>query len=281
MPLERVAAFNDAVSRSARFIGAPLGGVLIALLGTNNVLWVDAATFLVSALLIAVCVPRTKQSPPGEQPKRYATELLEGLRFIRRDRVILTFIWVVLITNLLDAAMGSVIMPIYVSRVYGDPAVLGVISGLTSGAAFVCAMVIGARGVPRARRLALGVTFTITGTRFWLLALSPSLPALLFMFTGIGLCVGFINPILSAVELERIPASMRARVFGVITAGVMVAMPLAGLSGPIVEQIGLTPTLLILGTCYVVTTGSLLFNPVLREIDKPARKMLAPDSATS
>src|SRR5437773_508235 len=59
MRLERANALADGVSRISRFIGAPLAGVLIAVIGTSNLLWLDAASFAVSAILIGLAVPST------------------------------------------------------------------------------------------------------------------------------------------------------------------------------------------------------------------------------
>jgi MFS family permease len=53
MLLTRAAGLYDGASRFAGMIGAALGGVLIALLGAENVLLLDAATFTVSAFVLA------------------------------------------------------------------------------------------------------------------------------------------------------------------------------------------------------------------------------------
>jgi len=268
IPLDRATAFNDAVSRVTRLIGAPLAGTLIAIIGASNVLWIDAATFIISAAIIAVFVPRPLKKAATEPSKRYLTELMEGLQFVRKDRLLLALTATVMITNMLDAAVGSVLTPVYIQERFGDPAVLGWISGIFGGTAFLCAVIIGMVGIRGSRRVIFAVAFTVAGLRTFVMALFPSLPVLLLTFATIGLAVGFLNPILSAVELERIPANMRARVFGVMTAGVFLGMPLGGMSGVLLERIGLTPTLVLVGVLYVITTLSLLFNPAVREMDK-------------
>lgn len=53
MPLPRTAALYDSAARGAGMIGAAVGGVLMALLGAEKVLLPDAATFAVSAALLA------------------------------------------------------------------------------------------------------------------------------------------------------------------------------------------------------------------------------------
>ncbi len=162
-------------------------------------------------------------------------------------------------------------------QLQGDPAVLGWISGIFGGTAFLCAVIIGIVGIRGSRRVIFAVAFTVAGLRTFAMALFPSLPVLLLTFATIGIAVGFLNPILSAVEIERIPADMRARVFGVMTAGVFLGMPLGGMSGVLLERIGLTPTLVLVGVLYVATTLSLLFNPAVREMDK--RVVLAQQAA--
>ena len=57
MTLERGTSLFDGVSRGANMLGAPLAGVLIAVVGATNVLVLDAATFAASALIMFVCVP--------------------------------------------------------------------------------------------------------------------------------------------------------------------------------------------------------------------------------
>ncbi|MGH2583597.1 MAG: MFS transporter, partial [Dehalococcoidia bacterium] len=71
MPLERANAATQAIQRGARLAGAPLAGILIATFGASTALWVDAATFAVSAAVVALCVPALR-THAGEQG-RYRT----------------------------------------------------------------------------------------------------------------------------------------------------------------------------------------------------------------
>ena len=74
-----------------------------------------------------------------------------------------------------------------------------------------------------------------------------------------GLAAGPLNPILGALEYERIPADMRGRVFGALTAAAYIAMPLGALvAGPLLAGLGLRGTLLTAGGCYLTATLSML-----------------------
>jgi MFS family permease len=287
--IERATALTDGISRLSRFIGAPLAGVLIALIGTSNLLWIDAATFGASALLIGMLVPRRLPAAEHEAARTCAAEdeasaagahakrrpfanARDGIGFIARDPVLASTILVVLVTNMLDAGYGAVLAPAWVKQVYGSAVVLGTLIAAFGGAAFLGAITFGAVGHRLPRRLTLGWGFTIGGASrlFWVVLLAPVLPALVITQAICGFCIGPINPLFSTIEFERVPAAMRARVFGAGMAGSMLAAPLGGLlAGGLVPAIGIWPCIVLFGVVYTLATASLLVNPALRKIDPP------------
>src|SRR5579859_1258210 len=62
MRMERVNAIGDGLTRVSGLLGAPLAAVLIVLMGPSNLLWVDAASFFISAILIGLVVPSSIQA---------------------------------------------------------------------------------------------------------------------------------------------------------------------------------------------------------------------------
>ncbi|WIG62045.1 MAG: hypothetical protein OJF49_004794 [Ktedonobacterales bacterium] len=291
MPLERVSAATDGITRVSRFIGAPLAGLLIVIIGASNLLWIDALSFAVSALLIALSIPRTlhSKSAAGADAtaiaaaalsgdtatelrgmRRYLAGLAVGLRFIWRDRLILSIVATVLVTNLLDAGFSAVLAPAYIRQTFGNAVVLGGIVAAFGGAAFLGTLVFGAIGHRLPRQLTLGIGFTLAGLpRFLALVFVPSVPLLLAIFAFAGFCIGPVNPLLDTVQYERVPMQMRARVFGAVTAGAMIGTPLGGLlSGVLVGLIGIRTAILLFGAVYFLATASLLINPAMRSMEK-------------
>jgi MFS family permease len=270
MPLARASSVVEGINRGARLIGAPLAGVLIALLGPVNVLWLDAISFAVSALLMLALVPSAGATTAPADDSSYLASLQEGLRFIRRDRLILTIVATLMITNFIDTALSAVVMPVYAKTVFGSAIDLGVMIAVFGGAALVGTIIFGAFGHRLARRSIFIIGFVIVSSRFWVLALNPGLPIVLLTQAISGLAIAPINPILNTVGYERVPETMRARVFGAITAGVLVAIPLGTLLvGYLLEWTGIQTTLFILGAAYLVTTLSLTLNPALYDMDRP------------
>jgi MFS family permease len=108
------------------------------------------------------------------------------------------------------------------------------------------------------RRTLFVVSFLLCGgPRMLIFAAEPPLWACLTTVAVAGLAAGSINPIIGTVQLERTPPGMRARVFGCMGAGAWAAMPIGALvAGMTVEHLGLTPTLLVLGSAYILVVLS-------------------------
>ena len=123
--LERANALTQAIQRGAILVGPAAAGLLIAWIGSSNVLWLDAGTFVISALLFALAIPTGDEKPVSEL--KYLDELKEGLSFLRQNRMMLTLVITVAITNFLDAPLFSVVMPVYAKEIFGDATKLGIV----------------------------------------------------------------------------------------------------------------------------------------------------------
>jgi MFS family permease len=274
MPIERVTSISHVIERTSRLIGAPLAGILIAVMGTANVLWLDAATFFVSAVIISALVHVPKPIEPKTKPGKYFNELADGLRFMVRDRLIFAIVIMVMLTNFLDAIFGGVVQPVYVKEVFGNALNLGLLLAANGGGAVIGGLIFAAIGQRLPRHATFVGAFMFTGLRFWVYAIYPPLPVLLLttLITSIG--AGPLNPIIGAVEFERIPQNMRGRVFGAITASAWIAMPLGMLLGGILtDQLGTFPMLISLAITFFLCTFSMAFIPAMREMNRKAAPM--------
>lgn len=269
LPIERAASANQVIERSSRLVGAPLAGLLIAVMGTANVLWLDAASFLISMAMVGLLVKAVSVKSPNAQPGKYLDELLAGLKFIRRDPLIFTITIMVMITNFLDAAFGGVILPVYVKQVFGNAFNLGLIMAVNGGGAVLGAVIFGAIGHRLPRHATFVAMFTLVSVQFWAFAFFAPFPVLLAMVFISCVGAGPINPIIDAVSYERVPVAMRGRIFGAVTAGAWLAMPAGTLLGGVfTEQFGVQPLLIALGVIYFAATFSMAFIPAMKEMNR-------------
>lgn len=271
---DRAAGLFDGVNRVAGMIGIPLAGVLIALISAPSVIVLDAASFGASALLIGGAVPRAAdpQPNPEEQGTSYLRRLAEGFRYLRSDRLLQGIAAMVLVTNLVDAANGSVFLPVWGKEVLGSPVGVGVVGGVF-GVGAICGNATLTWLAPRLpRRAVYGTGFLLAGApRYVVLALAATVPPVAVVAFVAGFGAGSINPILGAVEYERVPRHLQARVLGTVGALAWAGIPFGGLLGGAgVEALGLTTTLLIAGGVYLAATVSPFIFPAWKEMDQPA-----------
>jgi MFS family permease len=277
MPMERATAISQAIFQGSYLVGAPIGGVLVATIGATNTLWVDAASFLVSAALIAALAP-VAVTAAREVKTGYFIDLAEGLRFVWRDRLIRAVILTVVITNFLDAPLSPVTLPVYVNDTFGDAQYLGLLLGVFGAGAIVGAAVFGAIGHRLPRRRTFLIAFLLVSFPYLVLATTPSLGVTIAVVAAFGILGAPLNPILATVAYERIPIEMRGRVLGTTTAAAYSAIPLGVLvGGLVVEAIGVGPTLFVIGLCYLAVTGYGFFNPAFHEMERTPEATLTPD----
>ncbi|MEU3915846.1 MULTISPECIES: MFS transporter [unclassified Streptomyces] len=274
----RAASLYDAVSRGARMIGAAVAGLLIAALGAEAVLLMDAATFAVSALLVSAFlrgVPAAEPQPAAGKPSftAYRAELAEGWRFMTRSRLLLGITVMVMMTNGLDQGWSSVLLPVHGREDLGGAAAIGLMISLFGGSALLGALLYGVWGERFPRRAVFAGAFLMSGAARYVVAAVTGTPLPLAVTMALaGLGAGVLNPILSTVVFETIPEELRSRVSGVTTAGCELVMPLGGLAaGLLVDVSGVRTALLAFGAVYFLTTLAPVVFPAWRAMDaKPA-----------
>jgi MFS family permease len=269
MPIERATSVNQVIERSSRLVGAPLAGLLITVMGTANVLWLDAASFLISALMVGVLIFAPRVRLTEAVPGKYFDELLDGLKFLVRDSLILAIVVTVMITNFLDSAFGGVVRPVYVNQVFGSAFDLGLIIAANGGGAVLGAIIFGWIGHRLPRHAVFVSMFMLTSLRFFVYVFYPPLWVLILTTFIFSIGAGPLNPIIDTVEYERIPPHMRGRVFGTITAGAWAAMPLSLLvAGVMTDRFGVQPMLIGIGLVYLATTAGMAVIPAMRQMDR-------------
>ncbi|MFJ4122346.1 MFS transporter [[Kitasatospora] papulosa] len=277
VPLERATGLSGVIDRLASTVGLAAGGSLVALLGPLTALVVDAGLFVIGSAIIRLALPRgmghaTEEPPsPAERSEPgYWQRFGEGLTFLRGEPLLLTVIVMVGITNLLDAAISSVLVPVWVKESGNGPAAIGLM-GSVMGAAGVGGSLIAATVAHRLRRRTVVLTgFLLAGApRFLILALDAPLGVVLAVFAVSGFGAGFVNPVLGAVLVERVPRRMLGRVNALGDSLAWAGIPLGGLlAGAAVTAVGLGPVLLACGAAYVLTTNLAGLRPEWRQIDR-------------
>lgn len=258
MALERMTGIMGTIERLASTVGAAAAGALVAAMGAAPALAFNTIGFALSALILLLGTSRRPVigGSPEERSEGYGKQLLEGWRFLRRDAVLTGIAGMVAVTNLFDQAFSVVLIPVWAIETGHGAAILGLVFAVFSGASVLGSLVATAFASKLPRLAVYTGAFLIVGLpRFAVFALGLPLPAILATLALSGFCSGFLNPILSAVIFERIPARLLGRVSALVNASAWALMPLGGVvGGGLIALVGLGPALMLLGIAYFGAT---------------------------
>jgi len=176
----------------------------------------------------------------------------------------------ILVTNTLDQAQATVLTPTWATRIAGSSLALGLVAGGFSAGAVTGNLLLSWLGPRLPRRLTYGIGFLLAGApRYLAMALCTTVSPVLAVAVAAGVGAGSLNPVLGAVEYERIPRPMQPRVLGALGAIAWAGIPIGSLAGgTLTDHLGLRPTLLLAGATYLVTTLAPFVFPAWRGMNR-------------
>ncbi len=266
--LDHINSIYEAAFNLAYITGPGVGGVLIATIGGVNAMWVTAAAFACSILLIAGLRLRGADlSDHSARPANVVSGVFDGLKFVWRNKVLRTLGLIDLSVTALYLPMESVLFPKYFAD-RNEPAQLGwVLMALSVGG------LVGALSWTIVSKLAYRRTTVMTavltfGTASVVISLLPPLPVILVLCAIVGTVYGPIGPIHNSVIQSSTPPRMRGRVVGVMTSMTYAAGPVGFMvAGPLVDKYGLRATFLALAVPILLIGLTTPWIPSLWELD--------------
>ena len=272
VPEERLAAANSLVYASDRAVeigGALAGGVLVATLG-EAAFYVDALTFGVSSLLILnVSVPSSSRRAVWS---RVLTDAVDGLRFLKRSATLWANTVFSSIAQLSNPVVNG-LTPAFMVRRFAnnDPVSGAVLYGAAEGA-IAFGAVLGSVLLPRYTagfgkgRLVI-VGFGASGLAIVLIALTPRIEPVIFLFALLGLAnVLFYVPNVTILQ-EYTPPEKRGGVFGARIAFVNLTwLPVILVSGALADYRNVSLLFAVAGGLTLLTAIAGAFIPAVRDV---------------
>jgi MFS family permease len=247
-----------------RFVGPAVGGLVVAGFGTGAAFALDAATFGVSAICIALmrALPVTREDDGAS----VMDDLREGARFVRQN----TWLWATLVsaalTLLLFLGPFEVLVPYIVKNELGGGAgTLGVVFGAAGVGAVVSSLILGQRGIGRRYVLSMymGWGLSLFSLIGFALVSAPWQAVVIGFLEGIGFTVG--NVIWVTLMHRHVPSELLGRVSALDWFVSIGLTPVSfALAGPVAEAIGIDATLIGAGVLASIATFAFLAVPGLR-----------------
>ena len=267
--LEGINASFEGVQYLAILLGPPVAGLLIAMIGAGNVLWLDAASFATSAVVVGALIPRVASGMKDAARGKYRDEMIAGLRFLRGDRLLFALAVTVAIGNMFGSPLFGVILPVFAKQAYGSAAKLGIIVAAIGAGQVIGAALYGAIGHRLPRRALWIASFIVIPLPWIMLVFTTSLPLIIGALALGSVLAGPTNPLMVTIRHERIPQAYRGRVFSTFSAIASVAQPVGlSLCGFAVEAFGLHGTVMILILAELALGVAMFFIPALHDMNR-------------
>ena len=259
-------------SAFAALIGPATAGMLIPFIGASNVLYVDAATYLVAFLLVLAFVPRRKRVESHARPRALA-----GVRFLLGDKLLGPLAAVVVGFGLVMPGIAAG-LPVYAFDAFdGNARIAGLFYAALGAGALVGSLlaVVAVRRVAPLRLSAFAMlAFAVP---LWVLPFLPPWPVVFAALFGAMLCTPLINGPLIAVLTSRTPDGLRAMTITAVISLNTLAAPLGFLvAGQVLEHWGVVPlfTAVVAGVTWMaIAYGAIVLRN--RDVDAPIADQLA------
>lgn len=255
-------SLNSSVSSITELVGTGMAAAIIAAIGSFGAIYLDMATFIISAALIAwMKLPKEELNNRAvANPSAYLNELKDGFIYCKDKKILVLFALVAMFLNGILVPLNSLQTPIMTEVLKGGPELLSVL-----GITITISTLLGSLLFPSLRKFLNGkvtmimMTVLIAVFYFGLVAATPlyvtKLGAALTLASfcaalGFGISLG--NMYLNVEMFNIIDRSYLARVSGIGSAVSCAISPVTAFIVGIVVKLTSTRTILI-------AAGSLAF----------------------
>src|SRR6266404_3305808 len=261
-------AMDRSVFHGSRLVGPSLAGLFVGWWGAASAFFANAFSFL--ALIVALISLPKRQVGTKEEEEKRRSGIMEGFRYVRSDRTILSMIVLIALTTIFIFPTISVMLPLYVRNVLQlGPDSMGWLMATSGTGAFLGSL--GLLSIAREKRLkfmsgnvlaiAAGVFFMSRSHSFLLTACSMGILAI-----ALSMNFGLANTIVQ----EHAPAHLRGRVSAVFGLSFFGLMPIAGLivTG-FSDLIGMRTALAVASVIYGIAAFAVLSLAGRHVCDRP------------
>ncbi|MGW6569067.1 MFS transporter [Streptomyces sp. NPDC054975] len=230
--LARVQGMRGLAQRAALVLGAPLGGLAVVLGGQAGAFGVAGLLFAVSLPLLLALRLTPLPEDTGVKSSTAFRDLVDGLRYLRRHRVLGPLMIVIALSDLGFVGPLNIGLALLADeRGWGAAGIGWILAGCGAGAA-AASLLLAVRGrVPRAGAV-MGATIAVGAVSIAALAYVPSLPLAVAVALSVGLLAGLSGALCGAlIQTECDPAYLGrvTAVSGFVSLGIApLSFPLTG-----------------------------------------------------
>ncbi|MEW5720524.1 MAG: MFS transporter [Chloroflexota bacterium] len=235
--LQNAIGLNSAIFQLSRIIGPTIAGILLAVVGPAWCFSLNGISKL--AVIAGLWLMNVKPIIAAQSSANPLAQMREGLRFIRRDQVMLTLLVMVAVANIF--AFGySALLPAFARDVLKQgPEGLGLLSAAIGTGALLGALIVASLGTFQHKGALLTFGNVLFPATVLLFAWSTLFPLSMLILVFVGLCYMIQNAMTNTLIQAAVPDRLRGRVMSVYMLVFQGFFPIGSLmAGSIAERFG-------------------------------------------
>jgi len=249
--LQNAIALNSTLFNTARFIGPPIGGLLVALSGEGVCFLINGLSYL--AVIASLLAMQVKVLVAGNSKTSVLTDLISGLNYAYKSLPI-RFLLIMVITTSLLGLPFQVFMPVFARTVLnGDAQTLGYLIGAIGAGALTGAIFLATRKSLKEIPMIIFISAGMFSLGLMGFSVSVYLPVslILLVITGFGMVVEFASS--NTLLQTMVQDEMRGRVVALYSMSFMGFTPLGSLlTGGLAEIAGVQTTVFAAGAVCLI-----------------------------
>jgi MFS family permease len=273
-------SLKDSLSQIVQLIGLGCAAGIIALIGISGALYIDMATFIISAAIILfVNTKETITEKVAFNVKNYVTDLAEGVKYVSKEAVIVFFLWYAVFLNSVLVPLNGLQAPMVEEILHSGVEALSVFS-----ITFTAGMLLGAVVFPYVSKkignvaIFWGMGIIISGYYILMVALQPlyvnqwvTYAVLSVLSIVTGMIISIANSMISVIFMKKVEKKYIARAAAIMTAFSVAAMPITSfLVSAVVTVISVKTIFIISGVLAFLVTALMSRKAYLLSDDEPA-----------
>ena len=242
-------AVIEGATTLTNLLGPVVAGLLIAAVGATSVLYIDAATFLLSFLTLTLFVPSRPPQPQTDD----ARGLFAGLRFLLRDPLLWRIGLAAVFLNMFGSMMSAA-LPVLAFDDFGESSRVAGALFASLGAGALLGMVLAIKLMPRFKPLKLAAFGIVAlSVPIWLLGLDLPLWATMAALFVSTIPQPLVNAPVIGLMTTRTPEALRPKLMTAVLTIAMLAGPIGLVAaGPLLEAFGTRPVFVIIAAGMTV-----------------------------
>lgn len=262
-------SLESTLSSVAELIGTAAAAGIIAVIGTSGAIYVDMATFIISALVISTINTNEKGLIKQKfDKKEYFETLKDGFGYVKREKIILFFLMVCVFLNVILIPFNSLQAPL-ASEILGGGAELLSLLGITA----TVGMLLGSITYPMVQQMLKGKLILFMGCMgmaafYIIIPIAKPLymnRAVVYIFTGVlslimGYTIALMSAYMNVFAMKQIKEEYLARISGINTAIGIAAVPVASFVVSALVAYVDTGVMFVVSGILVLFIGVILLN---------------------